>query len=190
MLDEDNALRVSTDYGVESSDPYSISGKFVGELKYKSPEETFKHLKEVTQDAGLLGKTYGVNDYICTTFGKDVVNLLGLDEKQYYPSGNLVKDNLEELIKNDSVFELGKTDKLDAGVYVFYKVYDNDYNGHTGFIYIDKEQNQTILHNGYNPSGVDSVNEFSRGNSNFNKFFKTNPKNPVYLKQIFILEDE
>ena len=87
------------------------------------------------------------------------------------------------------IFELGKNKKLNSGVYTFYKIYDNDKDGHTGFLYIDKEQTQIILHNGYNPSGLDSVNEFKRGTkTNFNNFFINDKKNPVYLKQIFIWE--
>ncbi len=45
--------------------------------------------------------------------------------------------NLTLLIKEDTVFELGSNDKLESGVYVFYKIYDNDFNGHTGFLYVD-----------------------------------------------------
>lgn len=189
-LSEDNSLlNVFTDYGKISDNSYLISGKCIGEIAYKSPKETYELLKSLIEKAGLMGKLYGKDGYVCTNFGKDVIGLLGLDINKYYPSGNLVKDNLSELKKNGSVFELGKNKKLNSGVYTFYKIYDNDKDGHTGFLYIDKEQTQIILHNGYNPSGLDSVNEFKRGTkTNFNNFFINDKKNPVYLKQIFIWE--
>ena len=43
---------------------------------------------------------------------------------------------------------------------------------------------------GNNPTGDEGVNEFSRGKSNFNNFFKSNTKNNVYLQQILIFEDK
>lgn len=185
---EEETFQYSDDYGNLTDDPNSISGKNMGEdcSEFLTPAELFQYILALITDAGLMGKEYS-DDYLCTNFGKDVINLLGENLNDYYPSDDLVKNNLDKLRQKDnSVFELGKNDKLKSGVYVFYKIYNNDFNGHTGILYVDSNGSQTVLHNGRNPNTqFEGVNEYYRPYNNFNNFFGIKEqKNNVYLKEI------
>jgi RHS repeat-associated protein len=97
-------------------------GTRMGEGMPVSPEILFNMFVSKTESAGMMGKLYndqGSSPFICTTFIKELMPLLGLKLENYMPGGQRVVDSINCL--KDSLFSTESGKNPVSGVYVFYK---------------------------------------------------------------------
>ena len=187
-VDPDGRTTYYDDYGRQTSDPYAVTGKKMGETPYLSALRAYEKIKSTVVNANLMGKKYndtGDIPFVCTTFVKEVLVLLKLDVNSYLPGGQKVKDSINKL--TNELIKANDGENPSEGLYVFYHLYDDGENGHTGFVYFDVEGNATILHNG--GGKTKNVNEYIRDNRDFATWFLDNKKNPVYYKKINLFEE-
>jgi hypothetical protein len=156
------------------------TGMYIGEV---GRDVIFEMISGEAKGQGLVGKKYSTKTgeaYVCTSFVEDMLYIMGLNQKEYLPGGQLVKDSIARLMD---------TIKPEAGInpspgtYVFYKLYDNGIEGHTGIVSFNTYGSATILHNG--SDGNQNLNVNIRiYNKDFNEWFRDDKKYPVIYKQI------
>jgi hypothetical protein len=173
-------------YGNPTNDPHDFTGKQQGDSPL-SAKQIFDYIVSIITNAGLMGKEYvdsGSPTYVCSDFLRDTVNLLKLSIEKYLPGGQLVSNSIKLFDKKDYILPSAGSNPA-SGVYVFYKLYKNDYNGHVGIVYFDGNNKAHVLHNGaVKNSSEMKVNIYDSDSTNFNEFFRFDQKNPIIYKQI------
>jgi len=163
--EDDSDLKV----GKDTSTEVSYTERMQAHLsRTQSAKHQFHDLVQKAKDKKLMGKAYVDEVYMCTHFVQD---LLENDASKYMPS-------LQVLQSKNAVKPI-ITDP-DEGVYIFYKINNDNVTGHTGFVWIDKSKNQHVLHNGRAESSIQCVNLYNRTFSiqkDLNNWFQPNNQN-------------
>jgi hypothetical protein len=118
---------------------------------------------------------------MCADFVAEAVGALGVRGDDVAPTRGVVA-NMAAL--SDSLITPEEGQNPEAGLYIFYKKYDDGVTGHTGIVLFDEDGNASILHNGSNGAGSENVNERTRGSSDFNTWFTNDTKYDVEYKRI------
>jgi hypothetical protein len=144
----------------------------------------FDRIEGLVKDNSLMGKAY-TDDYVCTTFARQILKLGGYDPDIFFPEGTTNVVKAMELLGKELITP-GTGYNPTPGVYVFYKKYDTGGGGHTGIIYFDEERKANILHNGGNLDKTENVNLWPRDDRDFNSWFGSGqPVNPVKYMRLY-----
>ncbi len=171
---QENTPSMVVSHSENSSDHRSsrMQNSWIEDTYYAQPSEMPKDwVLDKARKSGLLGKPYVNGEYMCTHFGADMLKILGADVHRYLPLGPnaSVVDNMNAFLMKGMLRNTPY-----PGWNVFYKHYTSSnngkYEGHFGFVYIDEDV-VIILHNGYAPDSIPSVNIYERHGRPFETFF-------------------